>query len=468
MTVVRSLVFAFIATTTLACFPGPRAGAQGGGGASAAQRQELQAKVERVRSAVKSMQARGEDPRPVVHVMNDVKPLIDKGRIDEAIARVDEALVLVGDSSATGTSKPAASSSAPAKPLAPGGPAGSGWRHASSQPVLDILRSPAGLSAKLQKSPLRNWNDPSVLKEGDHYTMWASVGLKGGGKDVAIYRLTSTNGTDWSVANGGEPVLEGSRGWDSYGVETPAVIKVGGTYHMYYTAYKKAGGHIFTMGHATSPDGDHWTKQGELTSLTGVVGEKSGNPWGWLARAEPTAVYVDGIFHLYFADVRCRNEDCKPRGGGAIAERGISLAKSSDGHHFTQVGTQPVLLQTASYPLEDGWEGYSTPWVYHDGRSFHLFVDLFRQVGDKHYQTRIAHYQSEDGVQFREVERDVVAVEGHPWATKSVRAPTAIRDGNRWMLWYAGDNFDQENKPKDILGAIRSGELRMGISLVTQ
>jgi hypothetical protein len=415
------------------------------------------------------MKAKGEDPKPVFMIMKDVKPLIDEGKIDEATAKVDQALVLVGDSGgATGSpSSPGSSPSTPAAPLPPGGPAGNGWSHASNGPVLDILRSPSGMNSTLQKSPLRNWNDPSVMKEGDHYTMWASVGMKGGGKDVAIYKLTSSNGTDWTLANGGEPVLEGSRGWDSYGVETPAVIKAGGTYHMYYTAYKKAGGHLFTMGHATSPDGDHWTKQGELTSLTQVVGEKDGNPWGWLARAEPTAVYIDGTFFLYFADVHCRRDDCKPS-DGVIAERGISLAKSSDGQNFTQVGSQPVLLQSASYPPREGWEGYSTPWVYHDGRSFHLFADLFRQIGDKHYQTRIAHYQSEDGVHFREVERDVVKVEGHPWASKSVRAPSAILDGNRWMLWYAGDNFDQENHPKDMLGAIRSGEVRMGIALVTR
>lgn len=456
----RATCIAFAAAIALACFPGPRADAQGG---DAAQRQALQAKVDRVRSAVQAMKARGEDPKPVFLLMKDVGPLIEKGRIDEATSRVDQALVLVGETSGV-PSAPEPGAGTPAAPLPPGRDAGNGWRHASDLPVLDVLRSPSGLTASMQKAPLRNWNDPSVLKEGDRYTMWASVGMQGGGKDVAIYKLTSANGTEWSVANGGQPVLEGSRGWDAYGVETPAVLRVGDTYHMYYTAYQKPGGYIFTMGHATSPDGEHWTKQGELTSLTSVVGRQDGNPWGWLARAEPTAVYHDGAFWLYFTDVRCR-VDCKS--GKAPAIRGISLAKSQDGHHFTQVGTEPVLLQSASYPESEGWEGYSTPWVLHDGTSFHLFADVFRK-GAKHYQTRIAHYQSEDGVHFREVERDVVRVEGHPWATKSVRAPSVLVDRGRWMMWYAGDNFDQENKPKDILAAIRAGQLRMGIALITK
>jgi hypothetical protein len=451
-----------IAVISIACFPPARSGHAQGTGGTPAMRSELQSKVDRVRAGMQQMRARGEDPKPVFELMKDVPALIKDGRIEEALARTDRALVIVEPGSEPGTP----SAPAPSEPMPSGAPSAPGWRHASREPVLDVLRRPSGLPSDVANAPLTNWNDPSVLKEGDHYTMWASLGRKGGGKDVSIWKLTSRDGLDWRVVGDG-PVLEagGFGAWDSYGVETPAVIRVGGTYHMYYTAYKKAGGHLFTMGHATSPDGDRWTKQGELTSLTKVVGEKDSNPWGWLARAEPTAVYVDGTFWLYFTDVHCRVDGCQ--GGRPMAERGISLAKSRDGQTFTQVGDAPVLLQSASYPPGEGWEGYSTPWVLHDGASFHLFADVFRvDADDKHYQTRIAHYESADGVHFREVQPDVVRVEGHPWATQSVRAPTVIRDGGRWLLWYAGDSFDQSHPPKDMLGAIRSGRVRMGIGVV--
>jgi hypothetical protein len=461
----RSWVAAIaLVALSVACFPPARRGHAEGANATPAQRQELQSKVDRVRSGMQQMRSRGEDPRPVVTLMQDVPDLIKQGRIDEALARTDRALAIVEPGYEPDTPR-GPHEPGPSAPLPPGAPSAPGWRHASRDPVMDILRRPSGLPSDVADAPLTNWNDPSVLKEGDHYTMWASLGRKGGGKDVSIWKFTSRDGLDWRVVGDG-PVLEGSRGWDAYGVETPAVIKVGGTYHMYYTAYKKAGGHLFTMGHATSPDGDRWTKQGELTSLTRVVGEKDGNPWGWLARAEPTAVYVDGTFWLYFADVHCRVDGCK--GGVPMAQRGISLAKSRDGQSFTQDGDEPVLLQSASYPPSEGWEGYSTPWVLHDGSTFHLFADVFRvDAVDKHYQTRIAHYESDDGIHFREVQADVVRVEGHPWATKSVRAPTVIRDGGRWLMWYAGDNFDQSSKPKDMLGAIRSGRIRMGIAMAT-
>lgn len=448
-----------LAAVSVACFPPARSGRAEDGAA----RQELQAKVERVRSGLQQMRARGEDPRPVVQLMQDVPGLIKESRIDEALARTERALAIIEPGYEPGT-QPPPSEPTPGAPLPPGAPSAPGWRHASREPVMDILRRPAGLPSDVANAPLTNWNDPSVMKQGDQYVMWASLGRKGGGKDVSIWKLTSRDGLDWRVAGDG-PVLEGGGlgAWDSYGVETPAVIRVGGTYHMYYTAYKKAGGHLFTMGHATSPDGDHWTKLGELTSLTRVVGEKDGNPWGWLARAEPTAVYVDGTFWLYFTDVHCRNEGCK---GKPTAQRGISLAKSRDGQQFEQVGREPVLLQSDSYPPSEGWEGYSTPWVLHDGSSFHLFADVFRvDADDKRYQTRIAHYESGDGVHFREVEADIVRAEGHPWATQSVRAPTVIADGGRWLMWYAGDNFDQSRKEKDMLSAIRTGKIRMGIAM---
>jgi hypothetical protein len=458
----RSWALAIVlAALLVACFPPARRGHAEGGGGSSASRGELQSKVERVRSGMQAMRARGEDVSPVIALMQGVPDLVKAGRIDEALDHTNRALAITESGSGS-----AGGAGAPEVPPAPGGASAAGWRHASSEPVIDILRRPAGTPADLANLPLNNWNDPSVMKEGDHYTMWASVGTKGGGKDVSIWKLTSRDGLSWRVVGNG-PVLEagGFMAWDSYGVETPAVIKVGGTYHMYYTAYKHAGGFEFTMGHATSSDGDHWTKQGELTSLTKVVGQKDGNPWGWLARAEPTAVYVDGTFWLYFTDVHCRVDGCK--GGSPLAQRGISLAKSRDGQNFTQVGSTPVLLQSASFPASEGWEGYSTPWVLHDGTTFHLFADLFRQVGDKHYQTRIAHYTSEDGVHFREVEPDVVRIEGHPWATKSVRAPTVIVDGGRFLMWYAGDNFDQGSKHDHMLEDIRSGRIRMGIAMAT-
>jgi len=319
--------------------------------------------------------------------------------------------------------------------------------------VLGMYKMPQ----RIRDSKPAIWNDPSVLREGDGYTMWASKGT--GPKGVAIYKLRSSDGESWQVENDGKPVLEpgGKKDFDSIGVETPVVLKVGDTYHMYYSAYPHGKIPLVTMGHATSSDGVRWTKRGELTSITGPVGRDKGNPWGRLGRGEPAVVYVNNTFYLYFTDVRCRQDDCK---GSPAPIRGISLATSKDGHVFEQRGSEPILLQTTSYPASQGWEGYSTPWVLvNDGR-FELFADLFRTFGKESIQTAITHLRSTDGVRFEEVERQVLAP-GDEWSAVSVRSPSVVVQNGAWRMWYAGDNWDPEQKKP------RGSRVDAGIGVMT-
>ena len=235
------------------------------------------------------------------------------------------------------------------------------------------------------------------------------------------------------------------------------VIKAGNTYHMYYGIYKDGNYPILSTAHATSPDGINWTKKGELTSITSMVGNPNGNPWGWLARGEAAATYVNGTFYLYLTDVKCRTEGCK---GTPKAHRGISLFTSKDGHNFTQTGSQPVLLQTASYPASQNWEGYSTPWVYHNGQTFELYVDVWKTIGDQSNQTTFAHYRSNDGINFTEVETNFINDKSQSWASQAVRAPSVIEDGGKLKMWYAGDGLIPGQYGPDEL---KSGKIQIGI-----
>jgi hypothetical protein len=340
-----------------------------------------------------------------------------------------------------------------APPAPPAPPQGA---EASSRQIIGMYRPPE----KLRDNRPSIWNDPSVMREGDGYTMWASKGVAGP-KGVAIYKLRSSDGRNWQTENDGKPVLEpgGKRDFDSLGVETPVVIKVGDTYHMYYSSYPHGKIPLVTIGHAVSSDGTSWKKLGELTSITKPVGQHAGNPWGRLGRGEPAVVHYQGMFYLYFTDVRCRQTDCK---GWPVAVRGISLATSKDGHVFEQRGTEPILLQTASFPASDGWEGYSTPWVLvHDGK-FELFADLFRHNRKDSIQTAITHLRSVDGVRFEEVEANVLTAEGSEgWSAVSVRAPSVLVDNGVWRMWYAGDNYDPVQKKP------RGPRIEVGIGYMT-
>ena len=330
------------------------------------------------------------------------------------------------------------------------------WIVSAKNPVLGMYRAPLALEDRAPGI----WNDPSVLDEDDGYSMWASFGRSSDG--VAIYKLRSRDGETWEVVNRGLPVLErgAATDFDSLGVETPEVVKVGGVYHMYYSAFRYGQLPLITIGHATSEDGIAWTKLGELTSLTAMVGQQAGNRWGWLGRGEPSVVHHQGRFHLYFTDVRCRVENCS---GSPAAVRGISLATSVDGHEFTQQGATPVLQQTASYPAADGWEGYSTPDVVMQDGVFELFCDVFRKVGTESIQTTLTHFRSADGVAFQEYDKTAMTAGAELWAGMSVRSPAVVVSADGvWRMWYAGDNYDPIRKQA------KSGAVNAGIGIATQ
>lgn len=329
------------------------------------------------------------------------------------------------------------------------------WKLSNANPLLARGKSHFGLDSRLI------WNDPSVLKEHNQYSMWVSAGFSAHG--AKIYRLISADGISWQISNGGKPVLEAGTkdDFDCLGVETPAVLKVKNIYHMYYSAYKRgdaecSSGSIFvTMGHATSQDGIHWNKQGELTSLTEHVGNGQGNRWGWLARGEPSAVFINNKFYLYFADVRCRRDDCS---GSPAPERGISVATSLDGHYFRQLGSTPVLLQTSVYSDKDGWEGYSTPWAIVKNGKVDLFVDVAKTIDGKFYQTALAHFTSTNGQKFSLVHKDIVLTGQQSWFAGSVRAPSVLEENGILRMWFAGDNDNDGASSSSIIAGIGLAE----------
>ena len=289
--------------------------------------------------------------------------------------------------------------------------------------------------------PRAVWNDPSVIKEGNTYRMW----LSGGGIDgkVRIFEARSDDGENWDIKK--RPQLEpGSRGWDSMAVETPSVVKVGSTYHMYYTGYEKQ--FAFDIGHATSRDGVNWTKDRNNPVIRRA---SRPNEWGWITVAEPAVTHVDGTFYLYYTMVRCRagaegNKGCS--GPEPKPIWGIGLATSRDGSSFDPHSDNPVLTQSSNYPPSKQYGGYSTPAVLVKDGIFHLYYDVFQRVGkDDYRQVAIAHATSQNGTQFREVQPDVLTRGSNSWTSWEVRAPAVIEDNGELKMWYAGNNGNNPN-----------------------
>jgi len=275
------------------------------------------------------------------------------------------------------------------------------------------------------------WNDPSVIKEGDIYKMWLSGGDPFAKKIVIkLYYATSKDGINWNIKK--EPILEPSEAqWDSESIETPSVIKVGDTYHMYYTGYdddfKKA---IYSIGHATSKDGISWVKDPNNPII-----KPHDDPlkWGFYTTAEPGIVYHNNKFYLYYASAKSNY----PEPGTPF---GIMVATSDDGSTFTN--NQIAYTLTSSYDSTT-YRGYSTPAVYVNGNIFYLYHDVVYNP-DGFDQIAISSAKSLNGFNFEELETNIFTINNGDWKDKSVLAPSVLQDENIIKIWFAG----QTEKPE--------------------
>ena len=166
---------------------------------------------------------------------------------------------------------------------------------------------------------------PSMIRDRGTYRMyWCSSQLDGQGD--AIWYATSSDALRWSMYR---VVLKPT----PYSAETddqpdghvcdPTVIRVVGTYYMYYTAASLAGinNQVFL---ATSADGVTWTKYPSNHDPQPVIA----NPYfdGEYGIGQATVLFHDGVFYLYYTDAHT----------GSLSTQ---VTRSPDGIHWT-VGTQ--------------------------------------------------------------------------------------------------------------------------------
>ena len=434
-------------------------------GANKGDQKRIQGKMGEMQRMVPGWVSAGGNKERMQSLGKKMGRYFDQGNVEKGEAVLDEMLAILkgqkrgSKKKATAFAparKPSSSASLSSK-SSMSSKGSKGWTLYGANPIMERTKAPKGGSTGVI------WNDPSVMEVDGGYRMWLSSGT--GTHGVKIYVAESTDGRDWTLLNGGRPVLQPSRGtFDHIGTETPAVVKAKGQYHMYYTSFQKAGSPMAVMGHAVSSDGIRWTKKGELTSITSGVGKRAGNKWGWVARAEPSVVYYNDTFYLYFLKARCRNDDCES--GYPKQHAGIGVATSKDGHNFVEPQERPVVMQSANRKPSDGWFGHITSWSLHDGKKFHIYMDACkmppkdgRASGDMQPNVAIDHWTSDDGIHFEEAEIDIVTKGMQSWATEAVWAPSVIhkKDGSR-IMWFSATNSGP---------GMSNDEIRAGIGMAT-
>ncbi|ONI85100.1 beta-xylosidase [Saccharothrix sp. ALI-22-I] len=206
---------------------------------------------------------------------------------------------------------------------------------------------------------------PSVLSEGGRIRAWwcSQMSIAQPGGDDILYSEGSTLDGAFSAAS---PVFSGSSsGFDAMHVCDPSVIRVGGTYYMYYTAASRdnhANGSA--VGVATSPDGITWTRanngQPIVVPSNDVIRE---NTYG---AGQQSVVYVDGWFYLMFTDTTGRASHRNGAGQYVLRSRDPLFGKGVDA--LGSAGMAPVSA-TNQPRTRSVVEAFSADWMWIDAVS---------------------------------------------------------------------------------------------------
>ena len=144
----------------------------------------------------------------------------------------------------------------------------------------------------------------------------------------SVQQLRGLAGTDhWAIYTNNPVLRPGAKGeWDAGALGSMTVLKVGKVFHMYYEAWGVRGNspmdyNSIQIGHATSHDGVHWTK--DLANP--VLPKGAANAWDRDGTWDPFVLHEDGVFKMWY-------------GGGMDQRCDWGYAVSTDGVHFVKKG----------------------------------------------------------------------------------------------------------------------------------
>ncbi len=166
---------------------------------------------------------------------------------------------------------------------------------------------------------------PDVHYFDGMYHMW--YGGQGRDGHDRIHYATSTDGRRWT-RHLDNPVLEcGS----SNHVNDPSVVRVGGTFYMYYT--DAATGEDDRIHLAVSNDGVNWRKAGRVLD-TGPAGS-----WESFKVGRPSVLYENGSFKMWYD-------------GSDGSSRHVGYATSADGRDWSKYRDNPVFRNAGAVDVK--------------------------------------------------------------------------------------------------------------------
>ncbi len=224
----------------------------------------------------------------------------------------------------------------------------------------------------------------------------------------------------------GNPVMEkGLPGdWDRPLIAPSSVLYLDGVYHMWYW-----GGITVTLklqiGHATSPDGISWTKD---TLNNPVLGPGAAGSWDDNMVNEPTVLFIDSVFHMWYNG-----------NTGSDFSRDILIGHATSADGITWIKdtlNNPVLDVGPNGAWDDVW--ISCPSVIFDGSEYHMWYSGYD--GTNSAYIKIGHASSPDGIVWTKDPSNPVLTPGN-WDYPRVDFPEVVFDGAEFHMWYSGGEF---------------------------
>jgi hypothetical protein len=218
-----------------------------------------------------------------------------------------------------------------------------------------------------------SWYDyePTIMKDGKYRMWWC--GSTGVGGDVILYSEADNMDGPWSSPVSTFQPTGNSADFDSVHVCDPSVIRVAGTYYMYYggwnnISYPDPGARTAETGVATSVDGRNWTRlnggQPIIRPARGVTDPAFPSLPVKYGAGQPSVTYLNGLFYLVYTDTT-------GVGGNAYGGLGVYVLRSSDPTFQNNVeelvGPGTFATRTPSnhttYPFMLAW---AVDWQYVD------------------------------------------------------------------------------------------------------
>jgi len=285
------------------------------------------------------------------------------------------------------------------------------------------------------KGETGSWDDKNltfpcvILVDGTYHIWYDGNWDNQGNTNNGIGHATSLDGINWEKDSMNPVLTKGPEDWDSNCITQASVLFVDSDslFHMWYAGWGNGPGHI---GHATSPDGTHWTKDINNPVLSSGPSED----WDDTDPLGPCVVLIDTIYHMWY-------NNWTPRGSFQIGH-----ATSSDGIDWLKDSHNPVLSPGTS----SGWDydEVRNPKILYDGLKFHMWF-----TGGNWFRYDVGYAQSKDGSSWVKYDdytttssqystSDPVLTRGlaGSWDDRVVGSGSVIlnESGDSLIMWYWG------------------------------